>query len=163
MKKRMISVLLILALALSLLPVVALADETIRDVYTTADLAAALNDQSVTTIRLNAPTKPGDTLELTSHYTISRNLTLDMQGRSLPGHGSFTIPKGYKLTIQNGGVIEGRIDVDNYGVLEGEGASFAGNVTCHTDAEIHSGEFSSIKAEINDGEACRRLPADASA
>ena len=94
MKKRMISVLLILALALSLLPAVALADETIRDVYTTADLAAALNDQSVTTIRLNAPTKPGDTLELTSHYTISRNLTLDMQGRSLPGHGSFTIPKG---------------------------------------------------------------------
>ena len=54
MKKRMISVLLILALALSLLPAVALADDdsTVRVVKTSGDLIAALADGNVTTIRL---------------------------------------------------------------------------------------------------------------
>lgn len=54
MKKRLLSVLLLLALAFTLLPTTALADDdpTVRMVKTSQQLTDALDDGNVTTIRL---------------------------------------------------------------------------------------------------------------
>lgn len=141
MKKRMISVLLLLALALSLMPTTALAedDPTVREVKTSGDLIAALADDSVKTIRLLRTEEEVLLKKNNDKNVVKQNLIFDMQGQELLGSGTLTIQKNYTLTIKNGGTFDGGIE--NYGTLIGGGAYIANGVTCYSGAEIKSGLY----------------------
>lgn len=142
MKKRLLSVLLLLALALSLLPTTALADDdptTVRTVKTSGELIAALADENVTTIRLLGTTEEVLLERNNDKNVVKRNLTFDMQGQALRGRGTLTIQKNCTLTIINGGTFSGSIE--NHGTLIGGGAYIANGVTCHSGSEIKSGLY----------------------
>lgn len=121
MKKRLLSVLLLLALAFTLLPTTALADDdpTVRMVKTSQQLTDALADGNVTTIRLLG-TEEVLLKKNKDKNVVNRDLIFDMQGQELRGSGTLTIQKNCTLTIINGGTFSGSIE--NHGTLIGGGA-----------------------------------------
>ena len=106
MKRKLLSVLLTLCLAFSLLPTAALADEeNVAKVGETAKyttLAAALDAaQNGATVTLLA--------DVTEDVAIKKSITLDLGGKTLTGKGTantatLTIAKGATATVKNGTV-----------------------------------------------------------
>ncbi len=136
MKKRMISVLLLLALALSLLPTTALAAGTgsTKDVATLEELRKALADNKVETIRFT------DHIYLEGEYgkepetlDINRNVTFDLNEYGLGGYyAKVVIQPDCTLTIAprvKGGYPVVYVDIENHGNLYGGDAIFKEPVT----------------------------------
>ena len=153
MKKRFLSALLLLALALSLLPTTALAaNKTTATAATLDELKAALADPNVETIRFTDniwvgkpydehPTEEDNTL------TISRDVTFDLNEYGL-GYGSSSskvvITEDGTLRIaprKNGGYPVVNVFIENHGKLYGGDAIFEEPVTCYDGAAIYSGTF----------------------
>lgn len=77
MRKRITSILLALCLALSLLPSVVFAQETVGQAATEAELAAALADSANEAVRLTAD------ITITAGLKIQHNVTVDLNGHIL--------------------------------------------------------------------------------
>lgn len=105
MKKRLASTLLALALCLSLLPTAALAEEetptqTVTEVDTQDKLVAAVQNDGEVKLTGN--------IELTNEVTISKTVTLDLNGKTLTSDASNKIESSGNLTITDstsGGMI----------------------------------------------------------
>ena len=74
MKKRILSILLVLCMALSLLPTLAFARETVGQAATEAELTAALADSGNDIVRLTAD------ITITAGLKVRRNVTVDLNG-----------------------------------------------------------------------------------
>ena len=164
MKKRFLSVLLLLALALSLLPTTALAaNKTTATAATLDELKAALADPNVETIRFTDniwvgkpydehPTEEDNTL------TISRDVTFDLNEYGL-GYGSSSskvvITEDGTLRIaprKNGGYPVVNVFIENHGKLYGGDAVFEQSVDCYNGAEIHGGTFVGENTSVSFGD-----------
>ena len=156
MKKRMISVLLLLALALSLLPTTALAAGTgsTKDVATLEELRKALADNKVETIRFT------DHIYLEGEYgkepetlDINRNVTFDLNEYGLGGYyAKVVIQPDCTLTIAprvKGGYPVVYVDIENHGNLYGGDAIFKEPVTCYDGAAIYSGSFTGTDCHVD--------------
>lgn len=155
MKKRFLSVLLLLALALSLLPTMALAAGTgsTKDVATLEELRKALADNKVETIRFTDHIYLGDG-ENPETLTISRDVTFDLNEYGLGGYyqTKVVIEKNCTLTIAprtKGGNPIVYVDIENYGSLYGGDAIFKEPVTCYDGAAIYSGSFTGTDCHVD--------------
>lgn len=105
MKKRLASTLLALALCLSLLPTAALAEgETPTQTVTEVDT----QDKLVAAVRNDGEVKLTGNIELTNKVTISKTVTLDLNGKTLTSDASNKIESSGNLTITDstsGGMI----------------------------------------------------------
>lgn len=145
MKKRFLSVLLLLALALSLLPTMALAAGNTAEAATIGDLKRLLADDSVTTIRFTDHIYLGE-MGQPETLIIDRDVTLDLNKYGLGGYSQtkVVIEKNCTLTIAprtKGGNPIVYVDIENYGSLYGGDAIFKEPVTCYDGAAIYSGTF----------------------
>ena len=105
MKKRLASTLLALALCLSLLPTAALAEgETPTQTVTEVDT----QDKLVAAVQNDGEVKLTGNIELTNEVTISKTVTLDLNGKTLTSDASIKIESSGNLTITDstsGGMI----------------------------------------------------------
>ena len=105
MKKRLASTLLALALCLSLLPTAALAEgETPTQTVTEVDT----QDKLVAAVQNDGEVKLTGNIELTNEVTISKTVTLDLNGKTLTSDASNKIESSGNLTITDstsGGMI----------------------------------------------------------
>lgn len=105
MKKRLASTLLALALCLSLLPTAALAEgETPTQTVTEVDT----QDKLVAAVQNDGEVKLTGNIELTNKVTISKTVTLDLNGKTLTSDASNKIESSGNLTITDstsGGMI----------------------------------------------------------
>lgn len=93
MKKRIGSLLLILALCFTLLPTAALAEgETIKEVNSVEELKNAIETGSNSIVKLTAD------IEISTTLTVSREVTLDLNGKVLKRTGT-----GRVIEVQNSG------------------------------------------------------------
>ena len=154
MKKRFLSVLLLLALALSLLPTMALAAGNTAEAATIDDLKRLLADDSVKTIRFT------DHIYLEGEYgkepetlDINRNVTFDLNEYGLGGYyAKVVIQPDCTLTIaprRNGGYPVVYVDIENHGNLYGGDAIFKEPVTCYDGAAIYSGSFTGTDCHVD--------------
>ena len=156
MKKRFLSVLLLLALAFTLLPTTALAAGTgsTKDVATLEELRKALADNKVETIRFT------DHIYLEGEYgkepetlDINRNVTFDLNEYGLGGYyAKVVIQPDCTLTIaprRNGGYPVVYVDIENHGNLYGGDAIFKEPVTCYDGAAIYSGDFTDEDCDVS--------------
>ena len=95
MKKRVLSILLALCLALSLLPSVVFAQETVGQAATEAELTAALADSANEAVRLTAD------ITITTDVTVSRSVTLDLNDHvlTLTGESLFFTVSGQDTKV----------------------------------------------------------------
>ena len=148
MKKRFLSVLLILALALSLLPTAAIAAGTgsTAEAGTLDELEKALADTSVTTIRFTDHIILGEAGNPET-LTIDRDVTFDLNEYGLCyGSDRSTVKITEKGTLRiaprrNGGYPVVNVVIENHGKLYGGDAMFGKSVDCYNGAEIHGGTF----------------------
>ena len=93
MKKRILSCLMALALCLTLLPTAALAEgETIKEVNSVEELKNAIETGSNSIVKLTAD------IEISTTLTVSRTVTLDLNGKVLKRTGT-----GRVIEVQNSG------------------------------------------------------------
>ena len=152
MKKRFLSVLLLLALALSLLPTMALAAGSTAEAATIGDLKRLLADDSVKTIRFTDHIYLGE-MGQPETLIIDRDVTLDLNKYGLGGYSQtkVVIEKNCKLTIAprtKGGYPVVYVDIENYGSLYGGDAIFEEPVTCYDGAAIYSGNFTGSDCNV---------------
>ena len=95
MKKRVLSILLALCMALSLLPTMVFAQETVGQAATEAELTAALADRANEAVRLTAD------ITITTDVTVSRSVTLDLNGHvlTLTGESLFFTVSGQDTKV----------------------------------------------------------------
>ena len=99
MKKRFLSILLILCMVLCLAPTAALAADTVKEVASADDLTAAVADGTVDTVKLAAD------IDISASLTVSRKVTLDLNVKNLHflsanATGSvIVVPTGGDLTV----------------------------------------------------------------
>ena len=140
MKKRFLSVLMALTLALSLLPVSALAAEETEGSMLQTDLMEAINAAS-----------PGGTVTLTGNVDvtepiiITKELTLDLNGKTILNSGDIwneaeydwsliSVRAGGDLTITGNGMLQAKendcyaVDVMDGGICTIENGTFVGNI-----------------------------------
>ena len=106
MKKRLASTLLALALCLSLLPIAALAEEGETPTPTVTEVDT--QDKLVAAVQNDGEVKLTGNIELTNKVTISKTVTLDLNGKTLTSHSSNKIESSGNLTITDstsGGMI----------------------------------------------------------
>ena len=106
MKKRLASTLLALALCLSLLPTAALAEEGETPTPTVTEVDT--QDKLVAAVQNDGEVKLTGNIELTNKVTISKTVTLDLNGKTLTSDGSNKIESSGNLTITDstsGGMI----------------------------------------------------------
>lgn len=146
MKKRLTSTLLALALCLSLLPTAALAEgETPTQTVTEVDT----QDKLVAAVQNDGEVKLTGNIELTNKVTISKTVTLDLNGNTLASNSNnyaIEINDGGNLTItdsdsSNGGTIAnvtttggGCVYVKERGSLTMNGGTIAKNTILETDS-----------------------------
>ena len=95
MRKRVLSILLALCMALSLLPTVVFAQETVGQAATEAELTAALADSANEAVRLTAD------ITITTDVTVSRSVTLDLNDHvlTLTGESLFFTVSGQDTKV----------------------------------------------------------------
>ena len=95
MKKRVLSILLALCMALSLLPTVVFAQETVGQAATEAELTAALADSANEAVRLTAD------ITITTDVTVSHSVTLDLNDHvlTLTGESLFFTVSGQDTKV----------------------------------------------------------------
>lgn len=95
MKKRVLSILLALCMALSLLPTVVFAQETVGQAATEAELTAALADSANDVVKLTAD------ITITTDVTVSRSVTLDLNDHvlTLTGESLFFTVSGQDTKV----------------------------------------------------------------
>ena len=96
MKKRVLSILMMLCLALTLLPVSVWAADSVAEVSTQEDLNAALSNESVTEIHISADMIYNDPLNATKRVQVNEGVTLTISGSNTTVSG----------TIVNNGIVK---------------------------------------------------------
>ena len=96
MKKRVLSILMMLCLALTLLPVSVWAADSVAEVSTQEDLNAALSNASVTEIHIIADMTYNDPLNATKPVQVDQGVTLTLNNYQTTVSG----------TIINNGIIQ---------------------------------------------------------
>ncbi len=141
MKKRVFSLIIALAMALSLLPIAALAAEASKTVEVTSaeELANAVNQAGTTptTIRLTKDIE-GFTTDQIVTIKQDQTLLLDMAGHKISVASNFQgrpIKNNGTLTVTGSGTIDSSASttggygaIDNYGVLTIENGTYTGSV-----------------------------------
>ena len=90
MKKRVLSILMMLCLTLTLLPVSAWAADTVADVSTKEELNAALSNASVTEIHIIADMNYNDSLVASKPIQVNEGVTLTLNNYETTVSGTIT-------------------------------------------------------------------------
>ena len=128
MKRKLLSVLLTLAMALTLLPVSAMAEGETANVAKVGDTEHTTLQAAIDAASSGAEVKLiADTNE---NVTIGKNITLDLGGKTLTntnaGKATLTVAAGATATVKNGSIVGG---TGHYNIAVGTKAVPGGNLT----------------------------------